>query len=178
MDTDSQRTLYCRAELNPENNLQLSGIAVRYGDTARLPFGSERIEAGAFGNVSDSDIILNRQHDRTMPLARTGGGGLQVIDSPTELRLEAELPDTPTGREAMTLVRSGVLRGFSIEFRAIREYVRDKIVHVAQAALVGIALVDKPAYPASQVNRHAVADMEGTDCGNQLWKAMIMRGAI
>ena len=116
---DTQRTLYCRAEISPENDLQLSGTAIRYGDVATLPFGKEVIDAGAFGNLEDADLILNRQHDRGKPLARSGGGGLEVIDSPSELRLRADLPDTPTGREAMTLVRSGVLRGFSIEFRAL-----------------------------------------------------------
>ena len=175
---DTNRTLYCRAEISPDNELQLSGIAVRYGSVATLPFGKETIDAGAFGDLEDSDLILNRQHNRDLPLARTDGGGLEVIDSPTELRLQADLLDTPTNRETITLVRAGVLRGFSIEFRAIREYVRDRIVHVAEAALVGIALVDKPAYPDSQVFRHQSLQMEPTDCGNLRWKMMMMRGAI
>lgn len=174
----TQRTLYCRAEISPSNDMQLSGIAVRYGDIATLPFGKEVIDAGAFGNLHDADIILNRQHDRAKPLARTGGGGLEVIDSPTELNLRADLPDTPTGQEALTLVRSGVLRGFSIEFRAIREYVRERILHVAEAALVGIALVDRPAYPDSQVFRHQILAMDETDCGLLRWKTMIHRGLI
>ena len=175
---DTNRTLYCRAELNPENELQLSGRAIRYGDVATLPFGKEVIDAGAFGDLANADVILNRQHSRSMPLARTGGGGLTIQDSPTELSLQADLPDTATGREALTLVRSGVLRGFSIEFRAIREYVRNQVLHVGQASLVGIALVDRPAYPDSQVFRHQNLAMEPLDCGNLRWKMMIMRGAI
>ena len=175
---DTNRTLYCRAEISPENELQLSGIAIRYGTVATLPFGRETIDAGAFGDVSQSDLILNRQHERGQPLARTDGGGLQVIDSPTELKLQADLPDTQAAREAITLIRAGVLRGFSIEFRAIREYVKDQIVHVAEGVLVGIALVDKPAYPDSQVFRHQSFDMEPNDCGNLRWKMMIHRGVI
>ena len=173
------RTLFCRAE--PSNDLQLSGIAVRYGDVADLGFGKEVIDSGAFGDLQDADVILNRQHSRALPLARTGGGGLQIIDSPSELRLQADLPDTASGREAMTFVRSGVLRGFSIEFLAKREYVRDRIVHVADARLVGIALCDKPAYPASQVNRHQTVldSFDPCDCGNLRWKmGLIQRGAI
>ena len=175
---DTNRSLYCRAEISPDNELQLSGRAIRYGDVATLPFGREVIDQGAFGDLSDTDIILNRQHDRGKPLARTGGGGLEVIDSPTELTLQATLPDTATGREAITLVRNDVLRGFSIEFRAIREYVKNQIVHVAEAALVGIALVDRPAYPDSQVYRHETFLMHGTDCGLQRWKMMLHRGVI
>lgn len=176
---DNQRTLYCRAELEPANPSLLSGRVIRYGDIATLPFGKEVIDRGAFGDLSSADVILNRQHDRTKPLARTGGGGLEVIDSPTELILRAVLPDTPTGNETMTLVRNGILRGFSVEFRALREYVRNRVLHVAEAALVGIALVDRPAYPDSQVFRHASIDMEGTDCGLISWKLqMIQRGFI
>ena len=172
-----QRTLFCRAEVT--NELQLSGTAIRYGDIATLPFGKEVIDAGAFGDLEGADLILNRQHDRGKPLARTGGGGLTIDDSHTELKLRADLPDTPTGQEAMTLVRSGVLRGFSIEFRAIREYVRDRVVHVGEAVLVGIALVDKPAYPNSQINRHDSLDWDPNDCGLLRWKMQaIRRGAI
>ena len=159
--------------------MQLSGRVIQYGDIATLPFGKEVIDAGAFGNLEDADLILNRQHDRSKPLARTGGGGLQVIDSPTELRLQADLPDTPTGREAITLVRNGILRGFSIEFVATREYVRNRELHIAEGRLYGVALVDKPAYPESQVFRHEILEMEPTDCGLFRWKMMmIQRGAI
>ena len=180
MATDN-RVIYCRAEISPENDMQLSGRVIRYGDVAKLPFGKERIDAGAFGDVANSDIILNRQHNRNQPLARSGGGGLEVIDSPTELRLSANLPDTPTGREAMTLVRNGILRGFSVEFHAQSEYIRDRVLHIEKATLVGVALVDRPAYPESQVFRHEMIamDMEPTDCGNLRWKMrMIQRGAV
>lgn len=176
---DVQRALYCRAELSPSNPSELSGRVIRYGDVATLPFGKEVIDRGAFGDLSSADVILNRQHDRGKPLARTGGGGLEVIDSPTELTLRAELPDTPSGNEALTLVRSGVLRGFSIEFRALREYVKNQILHVAEGSLVGIALVDRPAYPDSHVFRHESIIMEPTDCGNLRWKMMMInRGFI
>ena len=175
---DTNRSLYCRAEISPDNELQLSGRAIRYGDVAVLPFGKEVIDQGAFGDLASADVILNQQHDRGKPLARTGGGGLEIVDSPTELNLQATLPDTQAAREALTLVRSGVLRGFSIEFRAIREYVKNQIVHVAEAVLVGVALVDRPAYPDSQVYRHETFAMDGTDCGLQRWKMMIHRGVI
>ena len=174
-----QRALFCRAEVT--NDLQLSGTAIRYGDVATLPFGKEAIDSGAFGNLEDSDLILNRQHDRGKPLARTGGGGLIIEDSSTELKLRADLPDTEPAREAITLVRSGVLRGFSIEFRALREYVKDRVVHVAEGRLFGISLVDRPAYPESQVLRHEVIDMgpEPNDCGGFRWRMnLIHRGII
>ena len=173
--SNDNRVLYCRAELSPDNDMQLRGKALVYGDIAKLSFGTEVIDAGAFGDLSNADLILNRQHDRSKPLARTGGGGLQVIDSPTELRLQADLPDTPTGREAITLVRNGILRGFSIEFVATREYVSNREIHIAEGRLYGVALVDKPAYPESQVFRHEILEMEPNDCGLLNWKRMMVR---
>ena len=67
----------------------LQGEALVYGDVAEFPWGRERVEPGAFGEVGD--VILNRQHDRQTPIARTGGGGLSVIDSPEALRIRADL---------------------------------------------------------------------------------------
>ena len=177
---DANRTIYCRAEIHPENELQLSGTVIRYGDVAVLPFGKEIIDAGAFGDVASSDVILNRQHDRGKPLARTGeGGGLALVDSPVELRLQADLPETDTAREAITLVRSGVLRGFSVEFRALSEYTRDRILHVESAQLVGVALVDRPAYPDSQVLRHQEIAVPVDDAdGLTDWQYVIQRGGF
>ena len=65
-------------ELRAEEGRVLSGVAVRYGDVARLPWGEERIRAGAFGDVAGADIIANVQHDRARPIAWTDGGGLAI----------------------------------------------------------------------------------------------------
>ena len=92
------------AELRQEGR-RLLGTAIRYGEIATLPFGHERFEPGAFAPLSD--VILNVQHDRGRPLARTGGGGLMLHDDPAELRIEASLPDTQVGNDTLSLVKSG-----------------------------------------------------------------------
>ncbi len=53
------------------------------------------------GSMRFDDVVLNRQHQRTAPLARTGGGGLALTDTPTELRLAATLADTQDGRDVV-----------------------------------------------------------------------------
>ena len=106
-------------ELRIENTGQLSGILMRYGDTAVLPFGKERFERGSF---QFDDVILNSMHQREVPLARTGGGR-------TRASRRAGEPHPcglccPTQRQRgilLTLVRSGVLRGLSVEFQALEE---------------------------------------------------------
>ena len=123
----------------------IGGIAVRYGDTASIGGQfMERIEAGAFGNIGD--VVLNIQHDRARPIARTQGGGLELADGPDILRATATPVETQEGRDALLMVRHKVLRGFSIEFRCTRDDFVNDVRIVREAELVGLALVDRPAY--------------------------------
>ena len=142
-------------DLRYDGERTLSGTAMRYGDVADLPWGEqERFTPGAFGDIGQADVILNRQHDRGRPLARTGGGGLELRDTASELRITATLPDTTEANEALTLVRSRILRGFSIEF-SMDGYPRseDGVTVVERATLRAVALVDRPAYPQALVDR-------------------------
>ena len=129
---------------------ELSGVALRYGTIARLPFGRERFVAGAFGNLENADVVLNRQHDRRVPLARTGGGGLFLSDSAEALEVRADMPETREADDVLVLARQRILRGFSIEFAPLQDRfvtVDGKIVmEIQRAKLVNIAVVDRPAY--------------------------------
>ena len=129
----------------------LRGTAIRYGDIAVFPWGRERIERGAFGTVEALDVMLNQQHDRITPLARTGGGGLFLSDGPEALEIRADLPDTGAANDVLELVRKKVLRGLSIEFHAEAERIEDDLRIIEQAALVGVGVVDRGAYPGSTV---------------------------
>lgn len=138
-------------EIRQEGARRIAGVGIPYGETAELPFGRERFEAGAFGDVSAADVILNRQHERGTPLARTGGGGLVLSDGPDALRFAATLPETRDADDTLILVKSGVLRGASVEFRAIAERLESGVRVIERAALGGIGIVDKPAYAAATV---------------------------
>ena len=127
----------------------ISGVAITYGDTAEMMFGKEIVEPGAFGDVSKLDLVLNMQHDRTRPLARTGGGGLTLDDTSERLEVKADLPDTNDGRDAKQLVERRILRGLSIEMLVTKSQTVDGVRRISAARLVGIGLVDKPAFPKS-----------------------------
>ena len=134
----------------------VKGVAVRYGDTARIPTPAgtfhERIYPSAFGDLGNVDAILNVMHDRQRPVARTGGGGLALSNTQQALTLEAQLPDTQDGRDARVLLSRRILRGLSVEMLVKKDSVdpgsRLRTIH--QADLVGIGLVDRPAYGDSQ----------------------------
>ena len=133
----------------------LFGVVMPYGQMAALPFGRERFEPRAFGDVAGLDITLNVQHDRARPIARTGGGGLTLEDTAEALTLRAELLDTREGEDAMANIKGRILRGLSVEFLATRERMEADLRIVERAELRGIGLVDRPAYTGAEVAARA-----------------------
>ena len=139
-----------------EDGRRLSGWVIRYDDKAVIRGGIvERFVPGAFGEVGMLDVILNSHHQRTVPLARTGGGGLTLLDSKDGLSFRAELPSTTAADDVLALVRSKVLRGASVEFRALKESHSGEGRLIERAALTAIGIVDKPAYEQSSIEARA-----------------------
>lgn len=144
----------------------IDGTALVYGDVAEFPWGDkERFEAGAFGSVASLDVILNVQHDRGKPVARTGGGGLNLIDSAQGLDIRAELPDTTNANDALTNIQQRIYRGLSIEFRPLKHRLEGTLekgytVVIEKAELRGVAIVDRPAYKKSLLREE---DMDAKD---------------
>ena len=124
----------------------IEGIAMPYGSVARIAGAfDESVEPGAFGDVAAADVILNRMHQRSEPIARTGKGGLTLTDSPTELRVRAEIPDYRG--DLRDMVSRGILAGFSVEMHVKAEDWPAADRRIIQAArLTGIGLVDRAAY--------------------------------
>ena len=139
---------------------RLSGTVISYSDTASVGGQLERFVPGAFGDVASADVILNRQHDRRTPLARTGAG-LTLTDGPESLRMAAQLPETADARDTLQLVSAGVLRGLSVEFRAIRETFENGVRVIHEALLTGLGVVDRPAYAQSIVEARAEIRQDG-----------------
>lgn len=134
---------YAECRLSKDGAM-VEGIAMRYGDIAMIGgMFRERFEPRS---LEFDDVTLNVMHDRSLPLANTKGGTLTLNDSPSQLEVRAQPVLTQHAADAMAMLKNSLLSGFSLEFRALEEtYERDlRIVH--RAKLVGIGLVDKPAY--------------------------------
>ena len=124
----------------------ITGIAMPYGTTARVMGAfDESVEPGAFGDVAGLDVVLNKMHLRSEPIARTGKGGLTLTDSSTELRLKAEIPSYRA--DIRDQVSRGILSGFSVEMHVKAEDWPSPDRRIIRAArLTGIGLVDRAAY--------------------------------
>ena len=119
----------------------LSGTVLRYGDIS--PDYRERFLPGAFGQAPEAP--LNIQHDASLVVLKASDYVLS--DSATSLEIRAELPPSSA---ALKLVRRGALTGYSVEFNARRETRLGGVRVIERADLVGVGLVDQPAYPASK----------------------------
>ena len=142
--------VFCELRFTEARKLQ--GVAVRYGSVATTPWGTrEQFQPGAFGDVSGLDVKMNLMHQRAELIARTGAGGLVLIDSPDALMVEAELPQTRAADDALVMVRNGMLRGLSLGFVAVEERYEMNTRNIIKATLNHIGVVDDPAYPDSYV---------------------------
>ena len=147
----------------------IEGILIPYGVPSRI--GGVFDEEFRAGSVRIGDVLANRQHDRTRPLARIGHG-LTLTDASDALRARLELPDTVEGRDTRTLVALGVLRGLSAEFRTIQdEWPSEtrRIIH--QAELRGLAVVDDPGHTGAVIEevRARLADAERPPVRRRVW---------
>ena len=147
MNQTEYRFCELRADLDKR---ELAGRAIVYGDVADFGGGvRESFRAGAFGDVAGLDVVLNKQHVRAEALCRTGGGGLELRDSAEALEIVATLPATRAADDVLTLVKSRVMRGLSLEFRALEVVRENGVLVVTRAKLGGIGVVDKPFYSQS-----------------------------
>lgn len=145
-------------ELRAEGEgLTLTGVVAPYGvETNIAGLFRERIDAGAFGPLAGLDVIMDRQHERHLTLARTGGGGIELADTPDGLTMRAQLADTPLARETVTLVRDGVLRGLSVVLNVARERWQGDLRIVQRAVLSRFSVVDSGAYSGAVVSARAL----------------------
>ena len=139
----------------------LTGTAMPYGERSRIGPFTEEFRAGS---LKADDVIANVMHRRDRPLARQGSG-LVLTDGPSALEIRLALPDTADGRDTLELVRSGVLQGLSVEFRAIKEAWEGKHRIIHSAALTGVAVVDRSAYAGATLH-------EGRSMQSSHWLAL------
>ena len=126
---------------------RLVGTLMAYGKQAR-----DRREVFEVGSLKwdAAGIVVNRQHQRSAPIARI----VPTVEG-NDVRIDAPLPDTTAGRDAAAEIRSGLLRGLSVEFKATAQNIVGGVRRITSAVLSGAAIVDDPAYPSATVEVRA-----------------------
>ena len=126
---------------------RLFGVLMKYNTRAK-----DRDELFLPGSLSwdSTGIVVNRQHSRSSPVLRA----VPTIVG-DEVLIDAPLPDSTAGRDAAAEIRSGLLTGLSVEFRATAQTIVGGIRRISAAVLSGAAIVDSASYPTSSVEvRH------------------------
>ena len=148
------RCLTDNAELRAEggDSRVVTGIAVRYGDEARLAGFRERIARGAL-KLPTRAANLTLQHDRSQPVGilewRPGEDALGFMATLTKGSSLAE--------EALVRVEGGTLRGASLEMKVLKQKLLETdetegpLFEILEAQVVRLSLVDDGAYPQSAI---------------------------
>ena len=131
--------------------LVLSGPVVNYNEFAATKRGRETVRPGAFLGLADPNLPVTFQHRQQSAQRITNGAGLTFRDTETALYADLVLPDSAIGRAAADGVRNGELTGWSTEFMPLIETPENGAIAVYRALMVGLGLVDVPAYRGSLV---------------------------
>ena len=157
-------TRYVAVDMDRED--RISGRLFTYGRTYDVGPWRERIAPRAFGNVADADLIANVQHDRSRPIARTDAG-LTITDDGDAVSVLIAATG-PYADEARALVASGIARGLSIEMQVQADRVEDGTRIVQMGRLLGLAVVDKPAYDDAVLRERIESECGGWRTGRWL----------
>jgi HK97 family phage prohead protease len=142
----------------PSNDLKIRGYAVTWEPYTMGPDSWERIDRSAFDAALESpeDVALLWNHDTSKPMARVRAGNLRIFTDEVGLGFEATLPDTAVSRDAVSLIRSGVVSqcsfGFHVRGERYEKAPDGKPLRViTDANLVEISAVTFPANPSTSV---------------------------
>jgi len=122
----------------------IKGLVVPFSKVGNTSAGPVRFQFGAFGEIDESKVVLNMEHDRTRPLGR-GIAGSQEI-TPAGISMAFKIAPTGAGNDALVEASEGLRPAFSIEAK-VNEYTIEKgVMVVASANLEAVAHVTNPAF--------------------------------
>ena len=148
------------ADLTDIEGRTLSGLALPFEVETRIGRTRERFSRGSV--QSTGEAVLNRQHQRAVPLAREPETlTFEVRDN--GLWMSARLPTTVEADDTLTLVKARVLRGLSVEFVAHSERNLAGVRVIDRATIYGLAIVDSGAYQTGlSVREHDIPGVAGS----------------
>ena len=142
----------CAIELreNEGKPARLVGVLMPFGVQAQ-----DRAEVFERGSLKwdAGGIVLNRMHSRQSPILR-----FTPVEVEGRLTIDAPIPSTVAGSDCEAEIRSGLFKGLSVEFRAVRQTIVGGVRRISEAVLTGAGLVDSPSYSQATVEARAGAE--------------------
>lgn len=116
-----QRLIEIRAVDNEEDKMLIEGYAIVYDQPATHQYGSrkftETIKRGALDNTDMKDVPLRYNHNDTwLIMARTRNKSLRLIKDDKGLKIQAELIDTQSNRDAYKAIQAKLIDKMSFAF--------------------------------------------------------------
>ena len=129
-------------DVEGSEELEFDGIAVPYD--AEITYGGirESFAAGAFDTAQAVGTPLLWAHDRAEPV----GHITEAVDTPVGLMVTGRVLPTNRGKDAITLMRAGSLRGLSVGFEPTEREQTPTGITYTRAILHELSLTPLPAY--------------------------------
>ena len=144
----------------------VGGYAAKFEQLSEELWGfREKIRKNAFGkSLSERSVLSFWNHNSDMVLGNSENNTLKVWEDEIGLRFELELPDTTAGKDALTLIQRGDVKGVSFGFRTrVDEWDESDRTNVIRT-LVDVVLYEvsptsMPAYPQTSVAARSIQDI-------------------
>ena len=137
--------LYTYATIDDLTGRTVLSIVLPYGEITN-DFRRHRYLPGSLGHIGGQEIGLRDQHKGKRII--TTANGLTLSNSPSELRMTAELPPTLESDTVLERIRANELTGVSAENVIYRAERTGEAIDIYNAWLKDIAFVASPDIPA------------------------------
>lgn len=165
VDSDECRTLLCPVELRAQGDegSVLEGYAAVFNEWTQVgpkAWGfMERVAPGAFAQtIREDDILATFNHNFDQMLGRTSSSTLQLSEDTKGLRAVITPPDTSVGRDVVTVIKRGDVKGMSFMFRVRKDLWEDDPDNeeMPRRTLLDVRLIEAgpvslPAYPQTTI---------------------------
>ena len=158
-----RRLIEIRAIESDDDKMLIEGYAITFDKPATHDYGgrkfTETIKKGALDKTDMKDVPLRYNHNDTwLIMARTRNKSLKLIVDDIGLKIEAELLDTQSNRDAYKAIKAKLIDKMSFAFRVAdggdswtfgeKETVRE-VTNIAK--LWDVSVVDTPFYDSTSI---------------------------
>ena len=140
----------------------VTGQIVPFGIAGNPNIGPTVFETGSIAPFTESDVILNMEHDPTRPVGRGIDGSAKF--NPNGVFMSFKIAETTTGNDLLAEAAAGLRTGFSVEAEIVNHEVKENTVRVKAAKLLAVAAVTRPAFgEAAQITKVAASEPDDAE---------------